>query len=143
MDYVVSYAEVEGSTAVVESATPGQVGVGEEHDFRGVDSIVHHLILVPVQVRGRIPAEVLGRGGVSGNYLTIVFVHLQMGLLKIYKKLAEPSCRVYRISSNRCHEGYWGRYSCILCFRLPSALHPLYHLEVRTFLTIMVLWVNQ
>jgi hypothetical protein len=143
MDYVVSYAEVEGSTAVVESATPVPEEVVEAHDFQDVDSTVHHSILAQVQARGRTPAEVLGREVVSGNYLTIVFVHLQMDRLRICRKLAEPSCRVYRISSNRCHEGYWGRYSCILCFRLPSALHPLYHLEVRTFLTIMVLWVYQ
>jgi hypothetical protein len=121
MDYAESYAEVEGSTAVVESATPGQVGVGEEHDFQDVDSTVHHLILAQVQVRGRTPAVVLGRGGVSGNYWTIVFVHLQMDRLRICRKLAEPSCRVYRISSNRYHGGCWGRYSCILCFHLPSA----------------------
>jgi hypothetical protein len=97
--------------------------VVEAHDSQDVDSIVHHLILVPVQVRGRNPAEVLGRGGVSGNYWTTVFVHLQMDLLRIYKKLEELNCMVCRISSNRYRGGCWGRYSCILCFRLPSALH--------------------
>ena len=121
MDYVVSYAEVEDSTAVAESATPAQVGVGEEHDFQDVDSIVHHLILAQVQVHGRTPAEVLGRAGVSGNYWTTVFVHLQMGLLRIYKTLAEPSCMVYRTFSSRYRGDYWGRCSCILCFRLLSA----------------------
>jgi hypothetical protein len=143
MDYAESYAEVEGSTAVVGSATPAQVGVVEAHDFQDVDSIVHHLILAQVQIRDRNPAEVLGRGGVSGNYWTIVFVHLQMGPLRIYKKLEELNCMVYRISSNRYHGGCWGRYSCILYYRLLSALRPLYPLEVRTFLTIMVLWVYQ
>jgi len=117
--------------------------VVEAHDFQDVDSIVHHSILAQVQVRGRIPEEVLGRGGVSGNYWTIVFVHLQMDLLRIYKKLAEPNCMVYHIFSNRYRGRYWGRCFCIQCFRLLSALYPLYHLEVRTFLTIMVLWVNQ
>jgi len=92
-----------------------------EHDFQDVDSIVHHLILAQVHEHVRNPAEVLGREVVSGNYWTIVFVHLQRGLLRIYKMLAEPNCMVYRISSNRYHGGYWDRCSCIPCFRLLSA----------------------
>jgi hypothetical protein len=58
MDYVDSYAEVEGSTAVVGSATPVPEEVVEAHGFQDVDSTVHHLILAQVQVHGRTPAVV-------------------------------------------------------------------------------------
>lgn len=113
-----------------------------EDDYQDVDSIDHHWILVHVRVHVHSLVEVSGRVEVFGNCLKIVWCHSRKGPLKTCMKLVVLNYMVCHISANRHRGRYWDHSSCILYYRLfISSSHMLgFNL---TFLTIMVLWINQ